>query len=101
MPLTNAEFESILGEETKVVEGDIIWTDDEDHSPSVEFRVSVQSESGWALFIRGSMNPLVGALTFALILKTEGRIYALDLGKDHHNPSCDRVGERHKHRWTG
>ena len=22
------------------------------------------------------------------------------LGKDHHNPQCDQVGERHKHRWS-
>ena len=35
-----------------------------------------------------------------LVLKTAGRIYALDLGKDHHNPECDRVGEKHKHRWS-
>jgi hypothetical protein len=27
-------------------------------------------------------------------------VYGLDLGKDHHNPQCDQVGERHKHRWT-
>ncbi|MGH8190537.1 MAG: DUF6978 family protein, partial [Rhodanobacteraceae bacterium] len=28
------------------------------------------------------------------------RIYGLDLGKDHHNPQCNQVGEKHKHRWT-
>jgi len=27
-------------------------------------------------------------------------VYGLDLGKDHHNPQCDQVGEKHKHRWT-
>jgi hypothetical protein len=35
-----------------------------------------------------------------LILKTAGRVYGLDLGKDHHNPQCNQVGEKHKHRWT-
>lgn len=35
-----------------------------------------------------------------MILKTAGRVYALDLGKEHHNPQCDKVGEKHKHRWT-
>ena len=35
-----------------------------------------------------------------LILKTAGRVYGLDLGKDHHNPQCDQVGEKHKHKWT-
>ena len=39
-------------------------------------------------------------LSFALILNTAGRIYALDLGKDHHNPDCNHVGEKHKYRWT-
>ena len=27
-------------------------------------------------------------------------MYGLDLGADHHNPTCQRVGEKHKHRWT-
>jgi hypothetical protein len=27
-------------------------------------------------------------------------IYRLDLGQEHHNPSCVMVGETHKHRWT-
>ncbi|MDQ3776686.1 MAG: hypothetical protein M3461_21205 [Pseudomonadota bacterium] len=35
-----------------------------------------------------------------LILKTAGRIYGLDLGKEHHNPQCQQVGDKHKHRWT-
>jgi hypothetical protein len=29
-----------------------------------------------------------------------GRVYGLDIGKDHHNPQCEQVGEKHKHRWT-
>ena len=42
------------------------------------------------------------ALTYALILQTDGRIYGLDLGKGHINQSPQRiqVGEKHKHRWT-
>lgn len=66
----------------------------------LEFRAEVSSEMGWPLFVRGSYNRLAGTLTYGLILKTEGRIYALDLGKDHHNPQCTQVGEKHKHRWT-
>jgi hypothetical protein len=100
MSLTNTEFTSILEDTSKQIEGDIIWCEDEDHSPSLEFRVDVLSDAGWPLFIRGSYNRLAGALTYALILKTEGRIYALDLGKDHHNPECTQVGDTHKHRWS-
>jgi hypothetical protein len=80
--------------------GDIAWSEDEDHSPAFEFTAKIQLEAGWPLFIRGSCNRLAETLTFALILKSEGRIYALDLGKEHHNPQCTQVGEKHKHRWA-
>ncbi len=100
MSLTNTEFGAILSDTSKRIDGDIVWQDDEDHSPSVEFRAEVSSDSGWPLFVRGSYNPLAGALTYVMILKTAGRIYALDLGKDHHNPQCDQIGDKHKHRWT-
>jgi hypothetical protein len=100
MTLTITEFESVLGDQSKRIAGDIVWAVDEDHSPSLEFRAEVVSEAGWPLFVRGSVNHVAGTLTFALILKTAGRVYALDLGKDHHNPTCEQVGEKHKHRWT-
>lgn len=100
MTLTNTEFKAILNDSSKQIEGDIVWQQDEDHSPSVEFRAEVQSDAGWPLFVGGSYNPLIPALSYVLILKTAGRVYALDLGKDHHNPDCNQVGEKHKHCWT-
>lgn len=100
MALTNGEFEAILADASKRIDGDIEWHEDEDHSPSVEFRAEVSSTAGWPLFVRGSYNPLIPALSYTVILKTEGRIYALDLGKDHHNPQCNQVGEKHKHKWN-
>jgi len=100
MAISNAEFATILDDTSKKIDGDIVWQEDEDHSPCAEFRIEVSSDAGWPLFVRGSYNPLIPALTYALILKTTGRIYALDLGKDHHNPQCNQVGEKHKHRWT-
>lgn len=33
--------------------------------------------------------------------RNAGRIYALDIGADHHNPECNLVGEKHKHKWNG
>lgn len=100
MTLTNAEFEAIVTDPSKRIDGDIAWQEDEDHSPSVEFRVEVNSDAGWPLFIRGSYNPLIPALSYTMILQTVGRVYALDMGKDHHNPTCNQVGEKHKHKWT-
>ncbi len=100
MTLTNAEFETILNDETKCLEGDIAWQEDEDRSVCVEFRADVRSSAGWPLFVKGSYNREIKTLTYVLILKTVGRVYGLDLGKDHHNPQCNQVGEKHKHTWT-
>lgn len=100
MPLSNKEFEAIINDSTKRIVGDIIWREDEDRSASMEFRAEILSESGWPLFIHGSYNRLIPALSYVMILKTVGRVYGSDLGKEHHNPQCTQVGERHKHRWT-
>jgi hypothetical protein len=100
MTLTDADFEAVLADEAKRIEGDIVWCEDEDHSPALEFRAEVQSRAGWPLFVRGSYNALARTLTYVLILKTTGRVYGLDLGKDHHNPTCEQVGEKHKHLWS-
>ena len=51
------------------------------------------------MFVVGSYNLFAGKLSYAFILLGTGRVYALDLGKDHRNPDGVRVGERHKHRW--
>ncbi|MCS1407246.1 MAG: hypothetical protein M2R45_00403 [Verrucomicrobia subdivision 3 bacterium] len=105
--LTDAEFEAILEDKTKRILEDVTWKEDEDRSPAVEFRVGIESESGWPLFVHGSYN--YGSynmeprkLFYALILRRPGagRIYALDLGRDHHNPQCNQVGEKHMHRWS-
>lgn len=98
--MTQTEFETVLSDTSKRIDGDIEWAPDEDDSPSVEFRVEVASEAGYPLFVVGSYNAEAMALTFALIHRRVGRVYGLDMGKDHHNPSCNFVGDVHKHRWT-
>ncbi len=98
--MTNAELAAILSDTSKRVSGDIVWQPDEDHSFSVEFLVQVTSDPGWPLVVRGSYNGLVPAVTYALILKNVGRIYALDMGREHHNPNCRFIGDVHKHKWS-
>lgn len=100
MDFTETELAALLADPTKGIVGDISWASDEDHSPGVEFRAEISSEAGYPLFVRGSYNSLAQTLTFAIIHASSRRIYALDLGKDHHNPSCQNVGEKHKHKWT-
>ena len=99
MAISEEEVESILADSTKHIAGDIVWTDDVDHSPAKEFRVEVQTDTEFPLFVAGRFNPFSGKLTFAFILRGTGRVYALDLGKDHRNPQGVRIGEKHKHRW--
>lgn len=96
---TQAEFNALLADD-QFIDGDIDWQEDEDHSPVVEFRVKVETQSGYPLFVRASYHPVVRALTYALVHSGVGRIYALDLGKDHRNPDGQLVGEKHKHRYT-
>jgi hypothetical protein len=98
--MTQAEFEAIVADASKRIDGDILWSEDEDHSPAVEFRADVISGPGYPLFTRGSYNREARKLSYVLIHRSEGRIYGLCLGIDHHNPGCDYVGDRHKHRWT-
>jgi hypothetical protein len=100
MPISQTEFETIIADETKRIDGDLRWRQDEDRSPAVEFRAEVWSQPGYPLFVVGRYSPLAGTLTYALIHRGTGRIYGLDLGADHHIPTCETIGEIHKHRWT-
>jgi hypothetical protein len=100
VPITQTEFETILADETKCVVGDLFWRGDDDHSPAVEFGAEVLSDAGYPLFVKGWFNRPAGKLSYTVIHRATGRIYALDLGADHHNPNCERVGEKHKHSWT-
>jgi hypothetical protein len=100
MPVTQTEFDTILADASKRVVGDLYWREDDDHSPAFEFGAEVESEAGYPLYVKGWLNRLAGKLSYTVIHRAAGRIYALDLGADHHNPTCQRVGEKHKHSWT-
>ena len=100
MTISLQEFETILADDTKEIAQDVVWGEDEDHSPAKEFRATVVSEGGHPLFVVGRYNFPAGTLSYALIHRGAGRIYAIDLGADHHNPDCNRTGEKHKHRWA-
>lgn len=98
--MTQSDFEVLLNDATKTIEGDIVWKEDEDHSPAVEFMVDVITANGDPLRAKGNYRGPIGCLSFALLHSNSGRIYGLDLGKDHRNPDHKLVGEKHKHRWT-
>lgn len=98
--ITQQEFDALMDDTSKRIVGNIHWQEDADHSPAREFRIEVESNAGWPLFLVGRLNPWAGTLSYVLIHRSAGRIYGLDLGADHHNPTCQRVGEKHKHRWS-
>lgn len=100
--LTQEDFDALLDDPSKRIEGDISWTPDPDHSPALEFRQPVASAISGPLVIAGYYNPAAGKLSYTLIHQGARRIYALDLGADHQNPppGKERVGEKHKHSWT-
>lgn len=98
--ITQQEFEAILSDSSKQINGDISWREDEDKSVAREFRVEIESDSAYPISVLGWINPMSGKLSYALIHHAAGRIYALDLGADHRNPTGEHVGRKHKHRWT-
>ena len=97
--LTDSEFKDFIEDSNKTIDGDIEWQVDKDHSPTVEFRAELHSNDGYTSYVKGSYNPLIPALTYAIIHSRVKRIYALDMGKAHRNPDRTHVGEIHKHRW--
>lgn len=98
--MNQGEYEAILADATKQIDGDIFWSEDEDHSPAAEFRSEVTSSMGFPLFVVGSFNRRAATLSYSLIHRGAGRVYGLDMGKEHHNPQCTFVGETHKHTWS-
>lgn len=97
--MTDSEFTALLADASKSVVGDLFWEPDCDHGPAVEFRAEVAVRTGEPLWVKGSLNRAAGKLTYALIHRTHGCLYRLDLGQEHHNPTCEMVGDPHKHRW--
>lgn len=97
--LTNAEWAKIL-KASKRIPDDIDWADDEHRSHVRRFRAEVDAATGDLLFVQGYYNPLAMTLSYAMYLGEGDRICGLDLGRNHRNPDGERVGKRHKHRWS-
>ncbi len=99
MPLSGEEYEAIINDNTKVVAGDIEW-EGPSRSPTRQFRIDIDSDEGYPIFVKGWYNSRSGKLSFAIIHRIVGRIYGLDLGAYHYNPDGKLVGEKHKNYWV-
>ncbi|MCY3538754.1 MAG: hypothetical protein OXH10_02665 [bacterium] len=97
---TQDEVNLILADSTKLIATDINWLPDPDHPPALRFRVPVISAQEVLLKIQGRWNPKAGKLSYILLHPGLGRIYALDMGVEHRNPTGGCIGDVHKHTWT-
>ena len=98
--LSAQEFDAFLADGGKRIVGDIAWEPAPGRHPAMEFRREIVSTSGYPAHIRGWYNSSNGKLSYTLYHKEDGRLYALDLGKGHENPTGEQVGDKHKHTWT-
>ena len=99
MALSQQEYDEIIADNTKVIVEDIGW-EGAANSPTREFRIDIDSNEGYPIFVKGWYNPPSGKLSYAIIHRSVGRIYGLDLGADHQNPDGQPVGEKHKNYWV-
>ena len=98
--MTDAELAALLDDEGKRIDGDLSWSEDEDHSIAVELQAAIDSDAGYPLLAKGRYNPVAGTLSFSMIHRGVGRILGLDLGTAHHNPSCHTVPGAHWQVWS-
>ncbi len=99
MALSKQEFDTILNDTTKTIAEDISWEGTRDFSAR-EFRINIDSDEGYPIFVKGWYNPASAKLSYAIIHRGVGRIYGLDLGAEHRNPDGEFVGEKHKNFWV-
>ena len=99
MEFSDAAFFAILSEPKKI-NGDILWEPHSTHPEAFEFEVKISLSPGLDIIVYGYHNPSVPKLNYSLILPDAGRIYALNMGHGHKNPSGNPIGTMHKHRWS-
>ena len=58
--MTDQEFEAIVTDATKRIEGNIRWEEHPQHAGVQEFRVRIHSDAGYPLFLIGRYNDAMG-----------------------------------------
>ena len=72
-PVTQAEFEAILADQTKRIVGDVVWRrPDDGHRQALAFRIDVQNVGDFPLIVNAWYNPLVPSFSIALIHRAGG-----------------------------
>jgi hypothetical protein len=94
--VTKGEFDSLLANRAKRIDGDIKWSESKTIPNVLDFRVRVFSTSGYALVIKGSHHLLLKKTSFTLFNQKLGRIFSVDFDRAHGD-----AGNCHLHRWNG
>ncbi len=66
MTLSQGEFEAIIQDQSKLIAADIVWRRS-DVLRAMEFRVNINNEEGYPIFLRGWYNPDSGKLSYSII----------------------------------
>lgn len=81
----------------KHIEDDITWAHKQ--KDWLEFRARIECDVDYTLWLVGSYNHRLDAYSYSFVVNGQ-RICGLDVGKDHHNPTCEDVGSPHVNYWT-
>ena len=100
MSFSEQDSQSIIDDESKSIDHGLIWRDVRNHPPAKEFQANVATADGHPLIVCGRYDRRAKKLSFTLIHGGVGRIYALDIGAPHRNPTGELLGVKHKHRWS-
>ena len=95
-----SDVAAIIADQSKVIVDNIVWRLQPTITPASKFRAPISCAEDPPLLMEGFFNPMSGKLSFSMILQGQGRIYGLDLGREHRNVGDEKVGETHKVRWT-
>lgn len=98
--LTDLEFARIM-EGPKVISGDITWEWRDQTLSAYAFRADIYIGEISLIFVNGHFKLPARSLSYAIIHRTEGRIYSLDMGHPHGHPH-DKARQEpvHKHIWS-
>jgi hypothetical protein len=89
--VTQGEFNALIADSTKRIEGGIAWTQDK-NGVVFEFRIRVLSDPGDQLSVKGSHNRKLGKTSYTLY--TTDRIFSVDFDRRHGD-----AGNFHIHVW--
>ena len=67
MTLSQQEYHAIIDDTSKVINENIVW-EGAPNSPRREFRLDIESNEGYPIFIKGWYNPSSGKLSHSMPL---------------------------------